>query len=228
MGWVAFDLETAKLIPPGGDLRGLGITVVAFAWQASDGAIKTAALHGALGKPMNQAEASHIVRRLQNAERSGHTVVGWNSTAFDYQVLADESGLRDECAMLALRSTDMMLEVVCRTGAPASLDRVAKGMGLAGKTEGISGRDAPRLWAQGECDKVLEYAQQDVRTTLEIALAAVERGGLTWTDRYGKPQRMALEAWLPCCKALRLPVPATVRKGMERDTFTAWMERIEA
>lgn len=230
MGYVAFDIETSKLIPAGGWQAGrpMGITCIALAWLDSKGEVRTISFHGEPCQPMTGPEVADVVRKLQASERKGHTIIGWNSLAFDFPILADESGLYDECAMLALRHVDMMFNIFCRLGYPVGLDRVAKGLGLAGKSDGISGKDAPRLWAQGEIDLVLDYAEQDVRTTLEIALLADQRHGLQWSTAAGKPAHVVLESWLPCYKAQRLPLPeiGNLKKQISRDEFTEWMEAV--
>ena len=49
-------------------------------------------------------------------------------------------------------------------------------LGLDGKTPGMSGPDAPKLWASGECQRVLDYLAQDVKTTVDVAQACTQMG----------------------------------------------------
>ena len=45
-------------------------------------------------------------------------------------------------------------------------------MGLPGKPEGMTGFQAPKLWALGDHKEVLDYVSQDVRMAMQIAEAA--------------------------------------------------------
>ena len=71
----------------------------------------------------------------------------------------------EECRSLAKSHVDMMFHVLCQLGHGVGLDAAAKGMGLAGKSKGMSGAVAPVLWAEGRREEVLQYVAQDVRTT---------------------------------------------------------------
>ena len=58
-----------------------------------------------------------------------------------------------------------MFHVLCRLGHGVSLNAAAHGMGLEGKPEGMNGRLAPALWAEGKREEVLRYVAHDARTT---------------------------------------------------------------
>ncbi|NJL29595.1 MAG: hypothetical protein HC897_17760, partial [Thermoanaerobaculia bacterium] len=118
------------------------------------------------------AQAAELVDYLLEQVAAGFTLLTWNGLGFDLDVLAEESGRLDDCRRLARSHVDMMFDVVCRLGYPLGLDKVAKAMGLAGKTQGMSGELAPKMWAEGRHDEVLAYVAQDVVTTLELAHAA--------------------------------------------------------
>jgi len=107
------------------------------------------------------------------------------------------------------------------------LNAAAKGMGLAGKVEGMDGAQAPLLWQQGEFAKVLEYVGQDVITTLDLAEAVAARGQIRWSRRNGKANRVVIPAWLTVESALTLPLPKNtwLRKPLTRQDFTAWMDK---
>src|SRR5690606_12678720 len=106
------------------------------------------------------------------------------------------------------------------------LNAAAKGMGLAGKVEGMDGSQAPLLWQQGEYDKVLTYVTQDGITTLDLAAAITERGQIRWQTRKGKPNRVTIPSWHTVTEALTLPLPdnAWLRNPMTRARFTSWMD----
>jgi hypothetical protein len=135
--------------------------------------------------------------------------------------------MHDACCDLARAHVDMMFHFFCLQGYPLGLNAAAKGMGLAGKVEGMDGSQAPLLWQQREYDKVLTYVTQDVVTTLELAAAVTARGQIRWQTRTGKPNRVTIPRWLTVTEALALPLPNTawIRKPMTRQRFCAWLEQ---
>ena len=234
--FLAFDLEIAALIPDDEtdwkQYRPLGITCVGFAYTKDSGDIKTFALCGEeLGNDtplprMTKNDCQEIVQRLQRAIDRGYTILTWNGLSFDFDVLAEESGMHAECCDLAMNHVDAMFQVHCLKGFPVGLDAVSKGLGLAGKMEGVSGAKAPYLWHEGQYQTVLEYVQQDVRSTLEVALAIEQRRGLTWIAKSGKRNSLPIAKLLTVAEALQLPEPDTswMTEPMPRSRFTGWME----
>jgi hypothetical protein len=115
-----------------------------------------------------------------------------------------------------------------------SLDAAAKGMGLAGKPEGMDGSLAPRLWAQGReaQEQVLEYVAQDVRTTAALYLAICQKRQMRWITKAGWPAKVP---WYPTFSEGRL---LSVREAMDqpppdtswladpwpREKFSGWLE----
>lgn len=234
--YLAFDLEIAALIPEDEtewkQYRPLGITCVGLAKVSDNGEIVTRSYYGEEGgndipsSRMSKDDCQEIVRKLQGAVDRGYTILTWNGLSFDFDVLAEESGFFDECVELAKNHVDMMLQVHCIKGFPLGLDAVSKGLGLAGKTEGVSGAKAPYLWAEGQFETVLEYVEQDVRSTLEVALEVEKRHGLAWIAKSGRRNSLAIQRWLTVTEALKLPEPNTswMDTPMPRSRFTGWME----
>jgi len=86
---------------------------------------------------------------------------------------------------------------------------------------------APRLWRDGKYQEVLDYAQQDVRTTLELAEAVDKQHQLKWLSNRGKPQRLMIPSkWLTAQEAMQLPLPDTswMSNPWPRSKFMKWME----
>ena len=230
--FLSFDVETAKQFP--GDFsdwrkhRPLGICCAATV--AGDTG-KLQSWHGVNddGQPagsMNATEVGALVNHLLEMSRQGYAIATWNGLQFDFDVLAEESELWDQCRELARRHVDMMFQVVCQLGHVLSLDAAAKGMGLRGKTEGMSGLLAPELWARGEYDQVLHYVEQDARCTLELAEACERSGRLRWISRRGGSRDMPLpKGWLCVDEALKLPLPDTswMTKPISRECCTEWL-----
>ena len=230
---LAFDIETAKLLPEQvPDLlshRPLGITCAAVAdieghremlWHGRES--------GTFAAQMSRAEAQGLVRDLYRFVEEGYTLLTWNGLGFDFNILAEESGLQIECERLALAHVDMMFHVVCSKGFPLALDKVAQGMGLPGKPSGMSGSQAPVLWAGGLQSEVLDYVVGDCRTTVAVAHAAEERGGIEWVTAKGGRATMSLPSgWLTADQAMKLPLPDTswMRTPLTRESFTDWIDR---
>jgi hypothetical protein len=225
--YLAFDLETAKILPEDThDIkshRPLGIACAATLMSDANELI----LWQGEGNQMSQQEAAKLVDYLRTQVAQGYTILSWNGVGFDFDILAEESGQLAECRELAVAHIDMMFHVLCRLGYGVSLDAAAKGMGLEGKPEGMTGAMAPVLWAEGKREEVLKYVAQDVRTTLEVSLACEARGALRWISKSGNLRTMALpRGWLTVDQAQELRLPNTswmTGEPWSRTTFTEWM-----
>jgi hypothetical protein len=230
--FLAFDLETAKILPNFVenllDHRPLGITCAATLaegeeptfWHSSTSQKKPA-------KSMTREDATSLVRHLEERVTEGYTIVTWNGLAFDFDVLAEESGLADECRILARNHIDLMFHVFCDRGYPIGLDSAAKGMSLQGKSKGVEQHLVPQMWIDEKHDEVLNYLGQDVAITLNLAKACEQRQELRWITRRGTPSAMPLkQGWLRVDQAVTLPLPDTswMDKPMTRSKFTSWLE----
>lgn len=235
MKFLAFDIETCKITPPDANLqvhRPLGITCYAVAWVSEKtGEIQATHGHGHDGSPdptpvMTRSECCLLVGRLHRAVQQGYTLLAHNGVGFDFDILAEESGMVDTCADLALHSVDTCLLVHCLKGFPVGLDAIAQGMGLPGKTEGMNGSMAPEMWAEGHYAEVLEYVKQDVRLTLQVALEIQQRKRLMWIAKSGRRNSITLPTLLTAQEALQLPEPdvSWMSEPVARSRFTAWME----
>jgi hypothetical protein len=213
--YLAFDVETAKVLPQSlGDVlehRPLGIACASAVASDID---KPLVWHGLLNDEpaaqMSLHEVCAMLDELSAMLRDGYTLLTWNGLSLDLNVLAEESGQAVVCGDLAMNHVDMMFHVVCSLGHYIALGKAAEALGIPGKAEGISGHDAPALWAAGEHDRVLEYNMQDARLTLTVAEEAERRGRLLWVTRRGKVRDMPLpRGW--CCvgEACRIPLPDT-------------------
>lgn len=174
---------------------------------------------------MTREEAAQLVHDLAALASQGYTLVTWNGLGFDFNVLAEESGLVADCARLATGHVDMMFHAVCSLGYPVSLEKAAERMQIPGKKAGASGANAPVMWAAGRHREVLEYCAQDARITLQIAEACEHRRQLTWITRRGKLSQMPLpHGWLTVEQARALPLPDTswMPDPVPRDRFLRW------
>lgn len=223
--WAAFDLEIVKQIPDGLDdwwsIAPLGISCAAvalsdsphcFIWHRDN----------ELGMQGSRALVAGLLALVDD----GYTLVGFNSLGFDFRVLALESGLIDECQYLAMGHIDLFFHLFCRLGYGPGLDRLAKGMGLTGKPEGIDGAKAPELWAEGKRQEVIDYCVGDARMTLSIAHRALDLGGVQWTSKSGNPVIVDFERWDTAVDALQRPEPDTawMDTPWQRSKFTGWLK----
>ena len=230
--YLAFDIETAKELPDGDiDLkryRPLGICCAATLACDAD---KPILWHGVTSNHhaadrMSQSDAAKLVDYLTRMVAEGYTILTWNGLGFDFDILAEESGLDGQCGMLALDHVDMMFHVFCQLGHAVGLDRAAKAMGLSGKPQGMDGMLAPRMWASGKRQQVLDYVAQDVRVAFELATACEERGCLRWVAHSGNTRQMPLPAgWLVVRSAQQLPEPDTswMSNPWPRSKFSGWL-----
>ena len=231
--YLAFDIETAKEVP-GVDFhwkphRPLGITCIAsLATGEVEPRIWNSLMDSGTPAPhMTKTDVAAFVRHLSDAAAQGFVPLSWNGLSFDFDVLAEESGLIDECRMLARNHVDMMFHVVCEKGFPVSLNSAASGLGVQGKLAGVEGITAPGLWASGQFDLVTKYVAQDVIATLAVALKSEKQKSFAWTTRKGTISTMPLsKGWLTVDAANRLPLPDTswMTNPLSRGDYLSWME----
>ena len=229
--YLAFDLEIAQVLPEGVEnwkaYRPLGVTCAATLTSGELLLWYGETAEGNYAARMSQAELAPLVGYLMQAAAAGKHILTWNGLGFDFDILAEESGLLTECKGLALEHIDLMFHIFCLKGFPLALDTAAKGMGLPGKAPGMTGDLAPKYWAAGLYKQVLDYVAQDVVTTLEVARRVEREGDLRWISQRGSPQSLFLpQGWLPVKEALKLPLPDTswMRKPWSRSKFTGWLE----
>ena len=229
--YLAFDIETAKEVP--GDFsawrshRPLGI--ICAATCASDAEPRLWHSKTSEDRPaqqMSQADVQQLVSYLCIMASQGYTILTWNGAGFDFDVLAEESGSRDHCRTCAHDHVDMMFHLVCQMGFGVKLAKAAEALGLPGKAGGMSGGEAPKLWAAGAFEKVLAYVAQDVRLALQVALECERRQEFVWVTAKGSRSAKPLQGgWRSVREAKLMPLPDTswMSKPMKREEFLAWM-----
>lgn len=228
---IAFDIEIARPLPDGVEdwshYRPLGISCAAtqvtgepaLVWHGGKSA-------GEYADRMQPEETQQLVSYLESQVESGGEILTWNGLGFDFDILAEESSMLTECSQLARGHIDMMFHVFCLKGYALGLDKAAKGMGLAGKTPGMTGDMAPRMWQEGLYKEVLAYVQQDVQTLIELWAAGDGLRRLNWVSNRGYPQRLPLpRGWVTVEEALNLPLPDTswMSNPWPRSKFTGWL-----
>lgn len=217
---VAFDLEIAKVLPEGetdwGKHRPLGISCAAMLSTGENPSVDDWEFIWQGQPKLSQDACRDIVEKMLWLVDRGHTVVTVNGLSFDFQILAEESGLWLQCADVALNHhCDLMFMSVCDKGWRTGLDAFARGAGIESKLkqvvlkdgrvlEGMDGAKAPELWAAGEHEAVLSYLKQDVVATLGVAETAVAHKRLSWTSSAGRDWfvRLNLDGTLPTVREM--------------------------
>ena len=232
MQLISFDIEIAKILPEfSGNLfdhAPLGISCAAVAhedvrfWQ---------------GIPqLTKAECQQMVRDLMAYQEAGYTIVTWNGCGFDFRLLAEESGMVEECAGLAADHVDLMLLVTFNKGWYLGLDKALHGAGIAGKVHEVTlkngetlrdmdGGLAPKLWADGEHQAVLTYLRGDVEQTLALAKNIEQTGEIRWLSNRSKPQSVAVPKLLTVRECFSLPEPdvSWMDNPPTREGFVSWI-----
>jgi len=228
---LAFDIEIAKELPDDFDdfkaYRPLGISCAA---ALNDGDELTTwyggKQRGDFAGRMTETEVIEMVDYLWSMFQKGYQIYTWNGLGFDFDILFEESGADERCKQMARSHVDMMFHFFCIKGYAISLDKAAKGMGLEGKTAGMDGALAPKMWRQGEHEQVLRYVAQDVRATLGIAQLCNQKKYVHWISNRGREQTCFLpNGWLPVDQALALQEPDTswMSTPWPRSKFTSWL-----
>ena len=232
MKLISFDLEISKILPEfSGNLfehAPLGISCAAVAhdevefWQ---------------GVPQLSKEDSQIlVKELMAFASDGYTFVTWNGCGFDFRVLAQESGMFEECGDLALNHIDLMLLVTFTKGWFLGLDKALQGANISGKVHEVTlangeilanmdGGMAPDLWARKEYEAVLTYLRGDVEQTLALARLVQESKSIRWTSGRGKPQSASVPRLMTVKECFDIPEPDTswMSNPPQRKNFVSWI-----
>ena len=193
--FVAWDLEVARLprdINNWKADRPLGITCAAtYLHNETETEILTFPHDSSSAqKEWDTIMADYFYSYLMFCAEQGYLVVAFNSTSFDWQVLQDavSEKYKDELEKFTLsHSIDILLPMVFERGYAPGLNAYAEALGVKGKEKGgVTGKDAPRMWAEGKYKEVLSYVKQDAIATGEAWMALVARKNLPpWITKKG-------------------------------------------
>lgn len=231
--YLAFDLETTTAFRAEANwktCRPLGVACAVT--QASDAKRPVLWHSGSKSAPerqMSRRDLKRLVRHLIAEVRSGYTLISWNGLGFDFDILAEESGMLAECKRLALNHVDMMFQALCQLGYGIRLDSAAKGMRIPTKPSGVTGALIPQMWNDGKSNEVFDYAAHDARIILELGEQCAAKGYLRWITRRRIPRKIRLPSgWLPVNAARELPEPhpSQALRKWGRTNFTGWLSSI--
>ena len=233
--FLALDIETAKVLPDGADLRSqrpLGICCAAVLAEGDDQPKHWYSVNpdGTPSAQISARDTCQLLDFLGSQVAAGFTILSWNGLGFDFDILAEESGRHDLCRQLAVAHVDLMFHVFCEKGFAVGLDAAAKALCARGKTTGMQAVLAPKMWAKGQTQQVLQYVADDCQLTLDVAKSAETDGRFAWMTRRGTASSFYLTGgrWLTVHEALQLPEPDTswmTEPPWKRARFTEWLER---
>ena len=197
---IGFDIEIANVLREFStwkEHRPLVLTCIGLA--PSDG--EAIAYYNPEGY-ITRNRAIEIVLKLQWYAHKGYKIITWNGLGFDWVLLSDTSGMKQECKSLAIsnRHVDVMFNIFMALGYGVGLGTACQE--TLGKGKLMSGKEAPKEWKDGDRLQVLEYVKQDARLTTEIYqhLLAQAKPLIKWRTRKGygnlKQMRAALD-WNP-------------------------------
>lgn len=244
---IGFDIETTRPI----DLKGcddtwstlpkpIGISCAAVydsATQRSWTFCADVQQDGRYGPELSPDGALDLLYTLVSLMSNGRRLVTWNGLSFDFRVFAHDYGTHKDiglfASLLALAHCDMMYQFFCETGYAVGLKAVSEALGVGTKYDGISGADAPALWAgtREDQERCLLYVGQDAKLTADVYDKVAPDGSLLWKTKSGKLQRHVFHnrtlLHASACSALPVPTPPTwLREPWERSKFHGWIDRL--
>lgn len=232
---IGFDIEIAKELPEGEEdwskHMPLGISCMA-AWIPGEGYPHPwHTLHevdGMIDGAMRAGEVDDVVCWLHEMQQDkGYKIITWNGAGFDFQVLSAECSRLEMVREIAWDHIDLAFQMLCEKGYMIGLNTAAKGLGVEGKLEGMSGDVAPVMWGQDRDaqQKVLKYVGQDARMTGQVYEALLKYGELVWITKKGYRTK---SPWTPTFQgnAREKGRLLTVRECLKLPRVdTSWMDK---
>jgi len=231
MQFISFDIETSDVfdLQPGEDLEKYApfhVAVAAVVPAAGEGTIWLS--QGADGKPatnMQVAKARELLVHLRDLQKSGYALCAWNGASFDLKWIghaADDMKLAGE---IALDLYDPMFQFFNRKGFPVGLNAVANGMGL-GISKILQSADAPRLWQNGDHDRVISYVRSDAEITNAAVAAIAKCRSIRWITQKGERREEPIGALKTVREVLKEPPPdqSWMKTPIRREKFVGWFK----
>lgn len=119
----------------------------------------------------------------------GGLLIGFNSFAFDYNVLAPFAArLSPPLNLRGLPGLDLLRAIKASLGRNVSLDNLAAATFGVGKS--ASGLDALRWWREGKIAEIARYCRQDVELTHRLYLHGLREKYLFFTNKAAQKARV--------------------------------------
>ncbi|MBU0616888.1 MAG: hypothetical protein KKI02_04155 [Planctomycetes bacterium] len=232
MELVSVDVETSNVfdLKPGEDLEKYAPFHVAVGATASSaGEPQVWMSRDSRGGPctnMTRETARELLNHLRRLQQEGHRLCAWNGASFDLRWIGFAAEDLPTAREVALDLYDPMLQFFNRTGYPVGLDAVAQGM-EPGLGKLLKSEDAPRLWSQGQHDKVIEYVCSDATITLKLVERIEQTHCIRWVTRKGDVRSEPMPRLLTVRQVSAEPEPdqSWMDSPIPRAKFVAWMGR---
>ncbi|MBI1382230.1 MAG: hypothetical protein GC161_14225 [Planctomycetaceae bacterium] len=227
---LAFDIELANVfdLAPGEDLEARAPFDIACAAAVEiGGATRHWYERDAGGRPTGHlaaATAREMLAHLEAAQKAGVRVVAWNGLSFDLRWLGHVADDSELARRVALELYDPMFQFFVQRGFPVGLAAVADAMGVV-ETKLMGGADAPKQWAAGEYQLVLDYVAGDCRITNAVFEAIEKERRIRWRTKKGTISSEPMAKLLPVRELLHAPEPdvSWMSTPLPRSKFTAWL-----
>jgi hypothetical protein len=228
---VSFDIEIANEIDlkPGEDLDQHGPFDISCAaaitdrgevkhWYAKDAA-------GAVQRSLDAAGARAVLAHLRGEQRRGAMICAWNGLSFDLRWLGHAAHDLPLAREVALDLYDPMFQFFVLRGFPVGLASVAAGLGIAEKKL-MHGADAPKEWARGNHQAVLDYVAGDCSLTDGVISRILDQGEIRWRTKKGTISAERIKKLLRVRELLGAPLPDTswMSDPLPRAKFTRWLD----
>ncbi|HUR27130.1 MAG TPA: hypothetical protein VM509_03020, partial [Planctomycetota bacterium] len=228
---VSFDIEIANEIDlrPGEDLDQHGPFDISCAaavtdrgelkhWYAKDAA-------GTVQRSLDAAGARAVLWHLREEQRRGSMICAWNGLSFDLRWLGHAAQDMPLAREVALELYDPMFQFFVARGFPVGLASVAEGLGLAEKKL-MHGADAPKEWARGNHQAVLDYVAGDCSLTDGVISRILDAGEIRWRTKKGTISVEPMRKLMPVRELLDAPLPDTswMSVPLPRAKFTRWLD----
>ena len=126
--YLAFDIETAQPFPEDHNWRSIRPMGIACAAACGQGDQRPRAWYnrspdGEIQPSLTRQQAQSLVNQLTtltDPEQTSepYTLLTWNGLGFDLDILAEESGMTEQCQQMALNHVDMMFHILRHPGIP--------------------------------------------------------------------------------------------------------------
>jgi hypothetical protein len=228
---LSFDIEIANEIElkPGQDLEQYGPFDISCA-AAIDDRANVRHWYGKEddGRPrraLDAAGAHAVLEHLREEQRRGVMVCAWNGLSFDLRWLGHAADAMPLAREVALDLHDPMFQFFVQRGFPIALASVADGLGLQQKKL-MNGADAPKEWARGNHQLVLDYVAGDCRITEHVVARVLALREIRWRTKKGTLSSEPMRALRRVRELLDAPLPDTswMSEPIPRAKFTRWLE----
>lgn len=181
-----------------------------------------------IARQLSGGRLSELILWLQvQTGPGGYRMITWGGAGFDLKLMAELSGMYDECRRLAREHVDMMFGVLSARGYPVALKAACIAHRIECKPDGFSGADVPDAWEYPDNRAgIIDYCVSDAAATLRLYRESSQLQGLNWISKSGTPRTLLLpHGWRTVEEALRTPEPDTswMTEPQPRSKYTGWL-----